>query len=80
METKLFRDGKVVYSGPEAPIQVGGQPDPERVLASGKVRLGPELEPGFYYLQVSITDKDAKSKAPPVVQWIDFEIVNGGGK
>ena len=81
METKLFRDGKVVYSGPEAPVQVTGQPDPERVLASGKVRLGPDLEPGFYYLQVLITDKDAKSKAPPVVQWIDFEIVtNGGGK
>jgi VWFA-related protein len=84
METKLFRDGKEVYSGPEAPIQIGGQPDPERVLASGKLRLGPELEPGFYYLQVVITDKDAKSKVPPVVQWIDFEVVkpepNGGGK
>ena len=74
-ETKLFRDGKVVYSGPETPIQTAGQADPERALASGKVRLGPELEPGFYYLQVVITDKDAKGKAQPVVQWIDFEIV-----
>ena len=75
METKLFRDGKVVYSGPETPIQVAGQPDPDRVVASSKVRLGPDLEPGFYYLQVEITDKDAKGKAVPVVQWIDFEIV-----
>jgi VWFA-related protein len=84
METKLFRDGKVVYSGPEIPIQVAGQPDPDRVVASSKVRLSPDLEPGFYYLQVVITDKDAKGKAVPVVQWIDFEIVksepNGGGK
>jgi VWFA-related protein len=78
MEMKLFRDGKVVYSGPEAPIQIAGQPDPERVLASGKVRLGPDLEPGFYYLQVVITDKSAKDKAVPVVQWIDFEIVKSG--
>ncbi len=78
MEMKLFRDGKVVYSGPEAPIQITGQPDPERVLASGKVHLGPTLEPGFYYLQVVITDKDAKDKAVPVVQWIDFEIVKPG--
>jgi len=84
METKLFRDGKVVYSGPEVPIQTAGQPDPERVLVSGKVPLSRDLEPGFYYLQVVITDKDAKGKALPVVQWIDFEVVksgiNGGGK
>ena len=78
METKLFRDGKVVYSGPEIPIQVAGQPDPDRVVASSKVRLSPDLEPGFYYLQVVITDKDAKGKALPVVQWIDFEIVKSG--
>ena len=75
METKLFRDGKVIYSGPELPIQVAGQPDPDRVVASSKVRLSPDLEPGYYYLQVVITDKDAKDKTPPVVQWIDFEIV-----
>lgn len=80
METKLFRDGKVVYSGPEAPIQTAGQPDPERVLVSGKVPLSRDLEPGFYYLQVVITDKDAKDKdkALPVMQWIDFEVVKSG--
>lgn len=78
METKLFRDGKVVYSGPEIPIQVTGQPDPNRVVASSRVPLGPDLEPGYYYLQVVITDKDAKDKIPPVLQWIDFEIVKPG--
>ncbi|MEN3330037.1 MAG: hypothetical protein V7638_4844 [Acidobacteriota bacterium] len=75
METKLFRDGKVVYSAPEVPIQTAGQPDPERVLVSGKVPLSRDLEPGFYYLQVVITDKEAKGKARPVGQSIDFEIV-----
>ncbi|HET6972919.1 MAG TPA: VWA domain-containing protein [Pyrinomonadaceae bacterium] len=75
METKLFRDGKVVYSAPEVPIQTAGQPDPERMLVNGKVPLSRDLEPGFYYLQVVITDKDAKSKALPLVQWIDFEVV-----
>ena len=79
METKLFRDGKVIFSGPETPIQITGQPDPERVVVNGKVRLSPDLEPGFYYLQVVITDKEAKekdkNKALPVMQWIDFEVV-----
>lgn len=78
METKLFRDGKVVYSAPEVPIQTAGQPDPERVLVSGKVPLSRDLEPGFYYLQAVITDKDAKGKALPVMQWIDFEVVKSG--
>ena len=82
METKLFRDGKVISSGPETPIQMTGQPDPERVVVNGKVRLSPDLEPGFYYLQVVITDKDAKEKdkhkALPVMQWIDFEVVKSG--
>lgn len=80
MEAKLFRDGKVVYSSPEMAIHVAGQPDTDRVVANSKVPLGPDLEPGYYYLQVVITDKDAKDKTPPVMQWIDFEITNGGGK
>ncbi|HKG61496.1 MAG TPA: VWA domain-containing protein [Pyrinomonadaceae bacterium] len=75
METKLFRDGRVIYSGPETPIQITGQPDPDRVVVNGKLRLSPDLEPGFYYLQVVITDKDGKGKVVPVMQWIDFEVV-----
>lgn len=75
MEAKLFRDGKNVYSGPEVPIQTANQPDPNRVVVNGGVKLSPDLEPGSYYLQVVITDKNAKNKVEPVVQWIDFEII-----
>ena len=80
MEAKLFRDGKNVYSGPEVPIQFGNQPDLTRLLVNGSVKLTPELEVGNYYLQVVITDKNAKGKAAPVVQWIDFEILSGRQK
>ena len=75
METKLFRDEKVVSSTAEAAVDMSYQPDPERVFVHGVVRLGPELEPGSYYLQVLITDRNLKNKQPPVVQWVDFEIV-----
>lgn len=75
MEAILFRDGKHIYSGPETPIQFGNQTDPSRLLVNGSVRLESHLEPGNYYLQVVITDKNAKGKAAPVVQWTDFEIV-----
>ena len=74
MEASLLRDGKSVFSGPEAPIDVSKQTDPNRLLVSGSIRLKPDLELGNYYLQVVITDKSVK-KAVPLVQWIEFEIV-----
>lgn len=75
MNAMLFRDDKIVYSGPEVPITPANQTDLSRVFRNSVVKLSPDLEPGDYYLQVVITDKDAdKKKVPPVVQWIDFQI------
>ena len=75
MNVMLFRDGKNVYSGPEIPIVASDPKHLERVLTSSRIKLTPDLEPGNYYLQVVVTEKDApKNKAVPVVQWIDFEI------
>ena len=57
-------------------IVVSDQADPSRVAVNGVLRLTPELEPGNYYLQIVITDKDAPAKkVAPVIQWVDFEIV-----
>ena len=75
MEARLFRDGKNVYTGPEVPIQGGNQADPTQLLVSGSVHLSADLEPGNYYIQVAIIDKNMKGKALPVVQWIDFDVV-----
>lgn len=74
MEAKLFRDGKIVFSGPEVPIPANDQKDLTRVLANGVIRLTPDLGPGTYYLQVVVTDR-TKSKAASAVQWVDFDIV-----
>lgn len=75
MDVKLFRDDKNVHSGPQTPIAVSDQSDQSRVAVNGVVRLTPELEPGNYYLQIVITDKDAPAKkVAPVIQWVDFEI------
>jgi VWFA-related protein len=76
MDVTLFRDDKKVYSGPQTPIVASDQTDLSRVVVKGVLRLTPELEPGNYYLQIVITDKDASSKkVAPVVQWVDFDIV-----
>ncbi|HET8783224.1 MAG TPA: VWA domain-containing protein [Pyrinomonadaceae bacterium] len=76
IESKLFRDGKRVYEYPEFPVDLANQPDLERIFVTKLLRLGANLEPGHYYLQLEITDKAVKDKEqPPVIQWIDFEIV-----
>ena len=75
METKLFRDGKVVGLPSVTPIEIKNQADLSRLLINGGIRLNPDLEPGDYYLQVVITDKAARDKQPPITQWVDFQIV-----
>ena len=45
------------------------------MLAGGSLRLAQDLEPGNYYLQVSVMEVGAKdNKVVPVVQWASFEI------
>jgi len=45
----------------------------------GELSLGPDLVPGDYALQVTVTD-NAEPKHPAVAsQWIDFQIVPPGG-
>ena len=75
MQTKLFRDGKVVKSSSEIILDVKDQSDPARILTTHVMRLTPDLEPGNYYLQLLLTDKTASAKQPPAIQWVDFEIV-----
>jgi hypothetical protein len=41
----------------------------------GGVRLGNELIPGEYVLQITVTDPLADEKHRVATQWIDFEIV-----
>jgi len=75
MQTKLFRDGKVVKSNSEIVLDVKDQSDAARILTTNVMRLTPDLEPGNYYLQLLLTDKAASAKRPSAIQWVDFEIV-----
>jgi VWFA-related protein len=72
---RLMRDGREVFASNDAPLSVGAQSDPTRLLAAGSVRLGAELPPGEYVLQIIVTDKLADAKHRDAAQWIDFEIV-----
>jgi hypothetical protein len=75
METRLFRDGKSVGPPSEIRIELKNQADVSRLFINGSLRLTSDLEPGDYYLQVAITNKVTLDRQPPIIQWVDFEIV-----
>ena len=74
-QVRLFRNGEVVFTGKEQPVDSTGQPDLKRVTFSGALNLGTELKPGEYAIQVLVTDANAKGKHRVATQWIDFEII-----
>ncbi len=74
-QTRIFHDGKLVFSGTPASIDAGAQTDLKRIAGVGRLQLGNEFATGDYVLQVIVTDQLAKEKQRIGSQWIDFEIV-----
>ncbi|HEX5734519.1 MAG TPA: hypothetical protein VF131_16910 [Blastocatellia bacterium] len=72
----LYRDGKPVFTGQANPFDPSQQSDLKRMAARGRLKLGAELPPGEYVLQMVVTDKMVKGKHRTATQWIDFELVN----
>lgn len=73
-QTRIFRDGQVIVSNNPAVINMEGQADPQRIVAFHPLKLGKEMSPGNYVLQVIVTDLSEK-KPRVSSRWIDFEIV-----
>lgn len=74
-QMKLYRDGRLVYDGGWRAFDPKEQTDLGRLIAGGSVRMGGDLTPGEYALQVIVIDKLAKVKDQMATNWIDFEIV-----
>jgi VWFA-related protein len=72
----LYRDDRLLQSMPILSFVGEGQSDPKRLALAGSFRLGATMEPGRYVLEVAVQDKAAGSKAGPVAQWMDFEVVD----
>lgn len=74
-QVRLFRDGKLIFTGNENTLSSTDLLDPKRVIASGSIQLGNDLLPGEYVLQVVVKDMLADEKHRTATQWMDFEIV-----
>jgi VWFA-related protein len=73
-QMRLFRDGQSVFSGKESPLDASQQSNMKRLTGVGRLRLGPDLIPGEYTIQVVVTDTLAPSGFRTATQWMDFEI------
>ncbi len=74
-QMRLFRDGQPVFSGKVLPLDVSKQTDMRRLNAAGGLLVGPDLIPGEYVVQVTVTDLLATGRNRTATQWMDFEIV-----
>ncbi len=74
-EARLFRDGKPISTIDPTPLNVQGQLDPQRVTQAFGIKLGSELSPGEYILQIIVNDHLGKEKPRLATQWIDFEVM-----
>lgn len=75
-QMRLFRDGQPVFTGRLLPLDTSKQTDLKRLAAAGRLRIGAELVPGQYTLQVTVTDALAPEGRRTATQSSDFEIVN----
>lgn len=70
----LYRDSKPVYSSAVTPLKSDQGAGPGGVPAYGALRLGSNLEPGEYLLQLVAWDKLAPLKQRLATQWTDLEV------
>ncbi|HEY0172406.1 MAG TPA: hypothetical protein VGB98_15395, partial [Pyrinomonadaceae bacterium] len=64
-----------VFTGQASPFEGRPRNVAGDIDAGGRLRLGGELGPGEYVMQLVVTDLLAKEKYRVATQWIDFEIV-----
>ena len=74
-QTRIYRDGQLVFSGNEQPLDAQAtHPDPKRIGILAQLKLGSQFTPGEYVLQVVVTDALRNDKHRIATQWVDFEI------
>lgn len=73
-QVRLYRGSTLSFNGKEIPYNVANQIDLQRLIAGGQLKLGTDLAPGDYVIQVIVTDLNADEKHRTATQWIDFEI------
>ena len=73
-QTRVFRDGKLLFEGKPQPVNVSGQNNSQIGYGTGAINLGSEMQTGDYILQIVVTDNLAKDKYKITTQFVQFEL------
>jgi hypothetical protein len=65
-QLRIYRDGKEFFVGKPAPVVAGS--DVQRLTPGGDIKIGPEMPPGEYMLEISVTDLLVGKNTNPVTQ------------
>jgi VWFA-related protein len=74
-QVKIFRDGQPVFTGKAQRFSLNNPPDITRLSAASAIKLGADMVPGEYVLQLIATDLLAGDKYATTSRWVDFKIV-----
>ena len=75
VQYRIFRHGKEIFTAPEKPLAVSAAAV-DSIDSTGVFKLGRNMAPGDYVLQVIVKDLQASGKRAVATQWADFEITN----
>lgn len=75
LRATLYHDGRALGTSSPMGIDPKDQTDAKRLVVSNDFRLGKQLTPGDYTLQVTVVDKNAPEKRATATQATDFEVV-----
>ena len=74
-QVKIFREGQPVFTGREQRFTLNNPPDITRLSGASAIKLGADMTPGEYVLQLIVTDHLAGDKYATTSRWVDFKIV-----
>jgi len=75
-QLRLYRDGKLIFTGDEVAFSPVDETDPKRLLGAGVVQMKSGMAPGGYVLQIVVTDLLEKGREKVASQWVDFDLIN----
>ena len=74
-QVRIFRDGQPVFTGKAQRFTLNNPPDISRLFAASAIKLGADMSPGEYVLQLIVSDLLAGDKYATASRWVDFKIV-----
>jgi len=73
-QIRVFRDGQPVFTGRVQRFALNNPPDIARLSGESAIKLGADMVPGEYVLQLIVTDLLAEEKYATTSRWVDFQI------